>query len=342
MSSDLVTRELSESDYDAWGKFVAGQPSGSIYSLPEYLSILCQISGARFRVIGVTRGSDLLGGIALYEARTRGGKVASNRLLLYYHSPVIREYGTTYPSERTSRHLHILTALVEELARQNYDHLLLHVRHAIADVRPFLSRGWRVKPNYSYVVSISDLPATFKRIDQNLRRLIHRAQDAGFEFTCDDDFDSFYRLHRATHERKGAPLYLPEAGFRKYFELLRQKDLCRLYHVRNDKGVSVATQLVLTGPHPVSHTVCAGIDPASASSGCNPMLRWKAFEALSQLGYQGNDLTDAALNDVTRFKSQLGGNLVTNWVVSAPDSTRFKMYERMAAVLNRARRIVGR
>ena len=38
-----------------------------------------------------------------------------------------------------------------------------------------------------------------------------------------------------------------------------------------------------------------------------------------------NDLTDASLNPVTRFKSQFGGELTPTWSVARTDSWRFRL-----------------
>jgi hypothetical protein len=342
MSSDLLVRPLTESDYDGWLRLVSTAPSGSVYATPDYLSILCQVTGARFRIIGVFKGTELLGGMPLYETASRVGTVAANRLLLYYHSPVIREYATTYPSERTSRQLSIIQSLVNYLTEQPLAHLLLHMRHPISDVRPFLQSGWSVRPNFSYVVSIADLNAAWGKIEQNLRRLVDRADSNGIVMTEDDDFDSFYRLHLDTHKRKGAPLYLPPKPFEHYYRLLREKKLGQLFHARSADGNVIASQLVLLGPNPVCHIVCAAADAESLSLGSTPFLRWKAFQVLAKMGYKGVDLTDAALNDVTRFKSQLGGDLVTNWVVVRPETAKYRMYTRAVAAINKARRMVRR
>ncbi|EGV18134.1 GNAT family N-acetyltransferase [Thiocapsa marina] len=326
MSTELSIRTIAQSDYPTWNQFVADSPSGSVYALSTYLDVLCSATNSKFSIVGLFKGSELVGGMPLYLSRFGPGWIAANRLLLYYHSPVIREYSTKVPYERTSRQLAIMQTLESHLRAFDCLHLLLHVRHPIEDARAFLSKGWDVRPNYSYVVDIADLQSAWGRVHQNLRRLIDRATTSGLTVTDDDDFDSFYRLHIDTHRRKGAPLYLKEPAFRRYVQALKAQDLCRLYHARLPTGESVATQLVLTGGHPVSHTVCAGADSAHLTLGSSPFLRWKAFESLSALGYSGNDLTDAALNDVTRFKAQLGGELVQNWVATRPGNRLFKLY----------------
>jgi hypothetical protein len=342
MSSELIVRPLAEPDYVAWLRLVGAAPSGSIYATPDYLSALCQVTDAKFRIIGVFKGTELLGGMPLYETQSPVGTVATHRLLLYYHSPVIREYVTQYPSERMSRQLAIMQSLLAFLKDQPLAHLRLHIRHPISDVRPFLQAGWTVRPLFSYIVPIADLQATWSKTEQNLRRLVERAESKGIVMTQDDDFDSFYRLHLDTHKRKGAPLYLPQNAFERFYQLLRDKNLGQLFQARSADGRVIATQLVLLGPNPVCHIVCAAADSESLTLGSTPFLRWKAFQALSELGYKGVDLTDAALNDVTRFKSQLGGELVTNWIAIRPETPRYFLYQRMVAAVSKGRQMLRR
>ena len=96
----------------------------------------------------------------------------------------------------------------------------------------------------------------------------------------------------------------------------------------------VASQLVLVSGHPLSHTVSAAADPAHLNLGVSAFLRWHAFERLAALGSRMNDLTDAALNPVSKFKAQLGGDLVLCHVLEMPASAR-------ARAVGACRRAVG-
>jgi len=342
MKGKLTARYLTDESYPEWNRLVAASPQGSIYSTPEYLDILCSAAGGRFKILGVSQGDELIGGVALYITNTTFGKSISSRLLLYYNSIVLKEYHTRYPGQRTARHLEILSLVEEQLARGKYARLRLHNRHTLHDVRLFQSRGWLVRPGYSYVVSIKDLDLAWQRVDKNFHRLIRRCEQHEVRVVPDEDFDSLYRLHRQTHLRKASPLYLPHDVFRNYFERLSSLNLCRLYHARMPDGQAVASQLVLLGDHPVSHSVCAGADPEFMNHGTTPYLRWKVFEDLSKLGYTANDLTDAELNPVTRFKSQLGGDLVMNMVVSRPERLLFRAGLKVKRFVDRGRSFIGR
>lgn len=340
MSSNITVRELTTEEHERWDRFVALAPGGSIYAMARYLEVLCPVTDATFRVVAGFRGDDLVGGVALYERRNTAGVYVRPRLLLYYNGLVLAAPSSRYPSEAASLRIKLMVALDDWLSRQRYAHVCLKSRGDLTDVRPFLARGWTVEPAYTYEVGLGEPEAAYGRIERNFRRLIRRCEKEGVELVADGDFDTFFELHRAIHERKSAPIYLPRDRYRAYCEELRAKGLGRIYHVHAPDGKAAATQLVLLGPHPVCHTVCAGATSEHLNSGASVFLRWKVMEALMAEGYQGNDLTDAALNKVTRFKSQLGGELRLSLAVTRPSSLRWRALRQANAPRRFARRAV--
>jgi hypothetical protein len=290
--------------------------------------------------LGIRQGETLFGGVGLYEEVGRFGRFVSPRLLLYYNGPVLRRHEVKYPSEQTARHLKTLAAIEHEVSRSDYAFVALKPRAVVSDVRPFLSKGWSATHGYSYVVTISDLEEARARIEQNLRRLIDRCSRSEFTFTEDDDFDSFFALHSMTMERVDFQVYLPTAAFRVYYQTLARQGLARLFFARLPDGRAVATQLVLLG-HPVTHTVCAGADPAHMKSGVTAFLRWKTFERLNALGHAANDLTDASLNAVTHFKSQLGGDLESLIELRSAETRRYRWGTQVSEIVRKSRGAAG-
>jgi hypothetical protein len=325
-SKGLTARELAPEERDLWGEFVRASPSGSAYSLPEYLEALAGAAGGRVLVLAVFRGDTIAGGVAIYEQHSPVGSFVAPRLLLYYNGLVLREYETRYPSERLARQVEVIDALAAACETRGYGRLELRSRNAVFDARPLLARGWAVEPSYSYVVPIEDLESQWQRVDQNLRRLIERGRKQELSLVVDEDFDSFFDLHEATHDRKGAPIYLEREAFRRYYTHLRERELCHLFHACLPDGRIAASQLVLVGHH-VTHTVCAGTAAEFQNLGSSPFLRWHVFEWLAARGYAGNDLTDATLGSVSRFKSQLGAELTLSLVASRPRSAGHRAHE---------------
>jgi Acetyltransferase (GNAT) domain len=330
VSARTTVRVLGPGEYGDWQALLAASRQNLIYSSPAYLEALCAATSASFRLLGVFRGDDLAGGVALFERRTRAGVYVDPRLLLYYNGVVVREPSVKYPSERTSRELEVHRALCEALAADRYGFIALKNASTVTDVRAFLAQGWTAGATYTYVVPLDDLTAQWGLVEQNLRRLIKRCGDAGLTLSADDDFDSFHALHAGTLDRKGAAQYLPKAAFAAFYQRLREQGLAQLYHARLPDGTAASSQLVLLGPHPGSHTVAAATHPDHLRSGATAFLRWKVFEALAARGYQTNDLTDAALNPVTHFKAQFGGRLELCFVLTAPASRRFRRQAALA------------
>lgn len=338
MASEFVIKQLSEEEYEQWDTFVASSPDGSIYSMAAYLDIFCDVTSAKFKILAVLKNEEIFGGIALYERHSRLGTFVSPRLFLYYNGLVLKEFDTSYPSKRTGRRIEVMSILEEKLSGLKLARLCLNNRSTIRDARLFKSRGWAVDLNYTYVAPLSDLELLWGRTEQNLRRLINRAAKNDIQFTKDDDFESFFKMHQDIHQRKGVSLYLPYNQFKPYFERLSDQGLCQLYFARlPGKGQPIASQLVLLGPHTVSHTVCAGADAEYQKMGANPYLRWKVFEDLAEQGYSGNDLTDAALNPVTHFKSQLGADLEACFQFRRGDSLPFLIREKVRISLSRGK-----
>jgi hypothetical protein len=337
MGTDYYSEILPESHYDEWLKFVIASPEGSIYAVPQYLAALSRADRGRVTVVGVRFGDELVGGAALYEKDSRYGSYVSPRPLLYYNGVLLRRYDTRYPSERTARHLKTLKVLESALSCRAHTHLTLASPSSMTDARTFMAAGWHVKPRYTYVVDVSDLVSLWTRMEQNLRRLVKRCERESITFHEEGDFDAFFRLHGSIMRQRDQRHYLPEAAFRRFFQELRAASLCRLYESRTSAGRVIASQLVLLGPNPVCHVAAAATDQEFHRSGVSAFMRWKSFEALSALGYSGVDLTDAALNPVSHFKSQLGGELRMTLLLDAPRSLAYRMISGIKDLLMRAR-----
>jgi hypothetical protein len=340
--SAFVTSLLDDVQVPQWRRLLEASPEGSAYSDPRYLERLVTAGGGTFRLLGVRHGDELVAGLALYERSSRLGAYLTPRLLLYYTSPVLRTYATRRPSDRTGRHLKALEAIAAWLGERGYAWVELRCRGSITDVRPFLARGWRAAPGYTYTVPIHDLDALWDRMDPNAHRLIRRAESRGIRVGEDGDAAGFVALHEMTMARAHVAPYLPSQAFRTLVESLLAESLARLYLARDSAGNAVAGQLVLTGGYATTHTVCAGTAPDAMETGAAPLLRWTAFRSLSALGHRANDLTDASLNPVTRFKSQLGGDLETTMVLTSPSRARIKLGRAAEAAYLRVRGAAAR
>ena len=333
---------LAAEEIDDWVAFVRASPSGSAYSLPAYLDALGVAVGGTPRIVVARRGASIAGGIAVLEWSVPLGRVVAPRLLLYYNGFVLRDYDTRYPSQRAARQNEVVAALAEYLVEQGYGRLEMRSRSPLDDVRPLLSSGWTVSPSYTYVVPIADLDLLWRRVEQNLRRLVERARGVGMTLVVDEDFDAFYDLHAATGERKDAPVYLPRHAFRQFYETLAAQGLCTLYHARDAdgtaRGVAARAARPSRDPHGeplrrirVGSRAARTRSCAGASSSISPPAATRP--TISRTRRSG---------PCARFKSQLGGDLAVSFVARRPSTFAYSAQRVALGGARRARSLLRR
>jgi hypothetical protein len=157
-------------------------------------------------------------------------------------------------------------------------------------------------------------------VERNLRRLVDRCTERRVVLT-DDDIACFLRLHELTMDRHGTAFYLPKPAFQRRFQqrIRVVSAACSTLACRMDSRLQL--NLSCSGRTPWAS---AGMDPTHRQLSASAFLHWRVFERLACLGYAANDLTDAALNAVTHFKSQLGGALVLNPVIETAGSATWQ------------------
>jgi hypothetical protein len=310
MQATVYTMYLNECHYSSWSDLVIKSSQGSVYALPEYLACLSQVTGGKFSILGVFDGDELVGGIPLYFQKHYGVWVATARFLLSYNGPILKD---VYETEGQEKQAIWLMAIETVLRTLNCHALRIRIKEASFETDIFTATAWQARNIQTIIVDLHDLEALWARLHRNARRLIVRARSAGMVLSQDEDFDAFFASHQAVHERKNTPLYLPKQAFRDYFYQLQKHNLVRLYHARMPNGRVLASQLVVAGAHPLTHTVCAGSLDPHAPQGENAFLRWSVYERLASEGYRRHDLSGFGHSaSLDRFKCQLGGDVVTN------------------------------
>ena len=329
MASQILTRYLDSSEYEQWDRFVDSTQLGSIYNQSFFLDALCKSFGTSFRILGAFKGDELVGGMGIHFKPSKHGDMVHIRPLLYYNGFVVSDFESKYPSITLSRQTEVVNAILNELESGKYASAEIASTSSFHDLRPFTVRDWRVWPRYTYLVPIADLKKQWEYAEQNIRRLISRCERDGMRLELSDDAEAFHVMNTNTYERKGVDPYASRQAFAHLYQTLKDRGVCQIYFAVTPEGQRAAGQIVLFTRHPVTHTWMAGSDPAFLQSGASAFLRWKTFEDLSQRGYQYNDLTDAMIPPVAKFKSQFGGRLEATFVLYKEFSSRLRWENRI-------------
>ncbi len=320
MNMDVEARPLSDDDLPEWDMAISRSDTASGYFNSVYLRALSKAAGATVEFIGFYRDHSLVGGLPLFVTRSAFGLSVTPRPLLYYNGLWIDNFSDLGAAKSERKLISVITCLDHFLSRRRYSRVKLKLSPAFVDARPFMVNRWLVRPTYTYVVPLTEVDELWSRFDRDVRRLARKAESEGIFVTENSDTERLFELHAGVHERKGAPLYLDQKNFNSFVDEIVAAGLASVFHARLPGGRIIASQLVLQGAHPVSHTICAASDPEFDRLGSNSLLRWQVFQKLSHRGATGIDLTDAAINPVSAFKAKLGAELRLTLVVSRPDS----------------------
>lgn len=342
--------EIQGGDEAAWDSFIAAAYGGTVYHTASYHRVLAQVTDASAVLLAVTSGSEIVGGIPLLIQNSAAGNFVNNRLLLHYNGLALAPrlaIGADNASSYSSERVGVTQALVSNVSSRGFGSTVLHQEGINFDLRPFHAAGWRSTPTYTYVMPLdpsagADISNRLKLADKNIRRLVRKAGESGVTVTSDLETTELYRLHTTTAGRKGAPVYLPFDRFDRFIRQLHELGICKVFQARLADGTIVAAEVVMVGPGKDSHAVCAAADSRHQSIGVNPFLRFEVFSQLQAQGAKYNDLTNASLDSVGRFKAELGAELQMNCAVSSPLTSKFKLNALRHRVIDAIRDVPGR
>ena len=346
----VAVTEMTPGDDAAWDQFVAAAYGGTAFHTAAYHRSLAEVTGGRAVFIGAVKGSEIVGGVPLLIYRSAAGEFVNNRLLLHYNGLVLArrlslDRAASIPQARdSSERIEVVSKLEAAIAAYNFGSVTLHQAGIDYDLRPFHLAGWRSAPTYTYIMPLfpesgADISRLLSAADKNIRRLVRKAGDNGLTVTEDLETSELYRLHRSTAERKGAPLYLPQDQFDTLIRRLHAASICRVFQARLADGTIIAAEVVMVGPGRDSHAVCAAADPQHQALGINPFLRFGVFERLQASGIVSNDLTNASLDTVGKFKAELGAELRMNCVLTSRLSAKYRLNQLRHQLTGSVRRL---
>jgi lipid II:glycine glycyltransferase (peptidoglycan interpeptide bridge formation enzyme) len=290
------------------------------------------------RCAGVESGKTLVGAVACLS-RPGPSKVPE-----VYRSPIIQYGGVLLAPdlqpnpERTASNLRRLSDALMPFLLGHFWQVVVTTSPELTDVRPFLWRGFEVRPRYTYRIDLADPDRVHAGFSKSLRYEIRKAEKKGVEAFASDDVDAFARLHDHTMGRKGlTPDYTADDLRRLAKEL---GDRAQVYLAREEGEVSCGT-LVFRDERRAYYAYAAA-DEARFGSGAPSLLQWFVMRDLSGKGVREYDLAGANTPPIVAFKEKFGGELcmyfdLTAWNRSLlPATRRMRMF--FGRVFRRLRR----
>jgi len=93
--ADLEIKEIKESEFPAWDKFVENSKQGNLFSTSSWLEILNKYPDGKARLLGIFRSNEILSGILLYERKKAFLNIMAYPPLTQFSSIIFSESKTS-------------------------------------------------------------------------------------------------------------------------------------------------------------------------------------------------------------------------------------------------------
>lgn len=246
--------------------------------------------------------------------------------------PIYSQYGgfhlltSTKKDPRSSliRKHQVMDAIAAAL-EENYIGVDIVLPPDILDVRPFLWRGWHIRPRYSRVFDLANL-----EIDQCARSLskqIRKAQCQNVIVEEENSPKNLYALYRLTFERQHLVPPLDEDRFILLWSAVEKRFNLRLFFA-NWRGKRIAGNAVIFFGDTVWDWI-AGADETARSLGAPSLLKWHIAQTMKEAKAGTFDLCGTDHPTIGNFKAGFPGWEVLHFQLQWPNGNKGECHDRL-------------
>lgn len=317
MSEPIYHLEEAVAD-EKWDAFVQKSPSGTLFSLSDYMAATRQA----VRLFWCLRGTEKRAAIALTESAD-GLDAILHDFLIYNGLMFAPPANKQNRSQVISEHFEIAVDVAAALSAR-YPRLEMALAPQVDDIRPFLWHNYGSAPCYVADVrytayadirgfaaaqSPEEIPL-FAEISYARRQEVRKAIKAQVRTEEDDNALALADFYALTMQRQNIAID-PAVHDALHFlakSLLRKK-LARLFISRTAEGEAAAVALFGWDTKRAYYLFGAG-DPQYRNTPCGTAVIWDAFRALAQAGHTQVDLEGVNSPKRGWFKMSFGPELV--------------------------------
>jgi hypothetical protein len=280
---------------------------GSVFNQAPWLSIY----GSGFQVCGIFNANqELIGAFNIM----RGSKARMKYILVPPFSPSCALFYVNPaegPAARNSFAKEVHTAIADFLESQKALLRMLSFPVSETDMQPYFWKGFKVIPNYTYLIPLErEEDALFAAMSAERRKSVRKALKDGLTVERCYDFTVLRELVLKTFERKSRSLNtkLMDAIFGAFGISDSFAFLARV------NGVPSACVFCIHY-NGVSYYLFGGYDSGNRHHGAGPLCMWEAIKHARNSGIKTFDLEGSMLPEVERYFRDFGGELVPYYTI---------------------------
>jgi len=303
--SNLVVRELKQTEWDRWDEWLALQPWDSPFSASWWLDANCRAFGGHPLLLGVLDGEQLVGGVALRIMDVGPLHVVRPSML---YNPIVIGAGSA------QRRQQVLAALLEDIACRKLVVRRLNCTTDMVDLREAVWHHWNLTVSWTVVQSLK-IWMLEDSMSRDKRRMLRIAQRAEITAHVEPpDADILYDLLQASilrHKHARSPTReqlhtLVEAAGTHGIQIV----------VRDVDGIPLSACFAMAHGTRIVYGIWAGTSAIGLTKGAAVAMYVFMLKELQARGYEYLDWCDASYPGYSDFKLEFGGTLTICLAIS--------------------------
>lgn len=307
----LEIREIRESEFPMWDKFVEESKQGTLFSTSLWMDILNKYPDGKAKLLGVFSSNDIISGILLYERRKAFLNIMAYPPLTPFTTILFKESNTSKFSKIENSQKKIIM-LTDDYLNKKYNYSALQLEPSIKDVRPFLWLGWKPSVNYTYEIDLSNIKILWEKMDKDAKYEINKANKNNVQIVHGDNMEQFLVLYEKTFAKQNFKIPLNKDWLKNMFEILSREKKCRLYYAKSSKEEVISSALTVWDNKKAYYFLA--VSEPKVSIGSNYLLLWHIIGEMSKK-FTALDMVGANIPNIAKFKREFATKLTSYYIV---------------------------
>lgn len=296
----MKIRPLNASELPAYNLLARRQ--GTLFNTTEWLALF----GDQMQALGIfDKGDHLVGGLSLYQERRWGVKIIRRAPFTPTCGPFL-EVKAKNPVAVIEERRAALDCMIDYLEKEAPGLCMLPLDRGIEDALPFFWRGYKVVPNYTYLLELTvPLDHISKKMSPTRRRNMTKAARDGLVVRQVTDFSIIRNLVLTTFDRQ-----------RKFVDRACLEAILFQYaHSANSFAFSayqgddpIAACFVVHDAE-TAYYLLGGYNNDNRHHGAGAIAMFEAIQHAQQLGLKRFDFEGSVIPAIERYFRGFGGTL---------------------------------
>ncbi|MDS4068154.1 MAG: GNAT family N-acetyltransferase [Candidatus Competibacter sp.] len=296
----MKIRPLNASELPAYDALA--RRHGTLFNTTEWLALF----GDQMQALGIfDNGDNLVGGLSLYRERRWGLKIIRRAPFTPTCGPFL-EVKARNPVAIIEERRKALDCLIDYIEEETPALCMLSLDRNITDALPCFWRGYKIIPNYTYLLDLTaSLDQIYKNMSPTRRNDMTKATRDGLIVRQISDFDSVRDLVLATFDRQ-----------RKFVDrACLEAILFRYAHPANsfafsaDQGDDPIAACFVVHDAETAYYLLGGYSEEKRHHGAGALALFEAIKYAQQLGLKRFDFEGSVIPAIERYFRGFGGKL---------------------------------